>query len=73
MNETIYLKSCPFCGGDSEINKIHKNSGMDGSYTNWLIRCKKCGANMERAADDFYGRKTYTAEEAAGDWNKREK
>ena len=46
MSEKIYLKSCPFCGGDAGIGEIYKNSGMDGSYVNWIVMCKKCGANL---------------------------
>ena len=44
---------------------------MDGSYENWLIECRTCFAEMDIPADNFYGRKYYTEEEAIAMWNCR--
>lgn len=66
------LKPCPFCGNkDIIIEKRSRNGGMDGSYENWLIECRKCFAEMDIPADGFYGRKYYTKEEAITMWNCR--
>ena len=67
----IELKPCPFCGGNASIKKVAYSYGMDGSYYEWHIGCTRCSANIEIAADNFYGRKSYTEEEAAAKWNRR--
>lgn len=64
------LKSCPFCGRSACITKVSESHGMDGHYYDWLVRCK-CGVSLRRAADNFYGRKAYTKEEAIAAWNRR--
>ena len=63
-------KSCPFCGGEVEVRL---DSVMDGNchYYDWLIRCKSCPAQMNVAADNYYGRDSYTEEQAIEFWNKR--
>lgn len=65
------LKPCPFCGGEAEVGQVEHSAGMDGYFTNWFIRCQKCGANIERAADDYYGRKSFPAGEVMEIWNRR--
>ena len=65
------LKRCPFCGGQAMLSIEHENAGMDGSYLDWQIHCNKCGALIMLPADNFYGRKSYTKEEAAEVWNRR--
>jgi Lar family restriction alleviation protein len=64
------LKTCPFCGGDSKIQKI---SYMDGycHYYDWTISCNSCPATMQIAADNYYEREYFTEEEAIGFWNRR--
>lgn len=67
MEQKIYPCSC---GGDVEITKRTHSSGMDGSYENWEFNCKKCGGSWEWAADNFYGRQSYTKDEVIDIWNK---
>lgn len=38
------LKSCPFCGGDAELNF---NKDTYKYYHRGLIYCKECGATSE--------------------------
>lgn len=75
MNEDIgvtALKIHPcYCGGEMRIRKVAQNGGMDGTYWNWVLTCKKCGITMTYAADDFYGRKYKTFEEVVDDWNQK--
>ena len=66
------LKPCPFCGGEAEVGQVAHGSGMDDHFINWFIRCQKCGANIERAADDFYGREFFSAGEVMELWNRRD-
>lgn len=66
----ILDKKCPFCNNEATISKIQKCNGQF-HYDNWLIKCKKCPAKMEIAADTWYGRKAYTIEEAIEFWNMR--
>lgn len=63
------LKPC-LCGGKATISKERLSSGMDGSYCDWKIQCSRCGAQIWRSADTFYGRKSYTKDEAIEAWNK---
>lgn len=74
MKETeLKLYPC-YCGGEMKIKKVAQDGGMDGTYYNWELTCKKCGLAMSCAADGFYGRKYKTFEEVVGDWNRnREK
>ena len=65
------LKPCPFCNGYAKINIKRESAGMDGSYTNWIIHCEKCGAMITCPADRFYGRKALTEDEAIEAWNRR--
>lgn len=66
----VELKLHPcYCGGEMEIKKVTKNSGMDGSYSDWELSCNKCGLTKTYAADGFYGRKYKTFEEIVNDWN----
>ena len=58
------------CGGDVEIAKRRYTSGMDGCYEDWEFDCKKCGGSWSWAADDFYGRKSYTKDDVIDIWNK---
>lgn len=66
----LKLHPC-YCGGEMEIKKVAQNGGMDGTYWNWELTCKKCGLTTTYAADDFYGRKYKTFEEVVDDWNRR--
>jgi hypothetical protein len=66
----LKLHSC-YCGGEMEIKKVAQNGGMDGTYWDWKLTCKKCGLTMTYAADGFYGRKYKTFEEVVDDWNRR--
>lgn len=68
----IKLKLHPcYCGGEMEIKKVAQNGGMDGTYWNWELTCKKCGLTKTYAADGFYGRPYKTFEEVVDDWNRR--
>jgi hypothetical protein len=67
-NKELKLHPC-YCGGEIKIKKVTKNSGMDGSYSDWELTCSKCGLTKAYAADGFYGRKYKTFEEVANDWN----
>ena len=70
MKETeLKLHPC-YCGGEMEIKKVAQNGGMDGTYWDWELTCKKCGLTMTYAADSFYGRKYKTFEEVIDDWNR---
>ena len=73
MKETeLKLHPC-YCGGEMEIKKVAQNGGMDGTYWDWELTCKKCGLTMTYAADGFYGRKYKTFEEVIDDWNWNQK
>lgn len=67
----IKLKPCPFCNGQAKIGIKCESAGMDGSYANWIIHCEKCGAMIAYPADEFYGRKALTEDEAINAWNRR--
>lgn len=71
MKETK-IQPC-YCGGEMKIKKVPQNGGMDGTYWDWELTCKKCGLTMTYAADDFYGRKYKTLEEVVDDWNRDKK
>ena len=76
MNNTAIsynLKPCPFCGGKPNgIKQISINHGMDGAFLNWIIGCSECGANIESAADSFYGREyDSTPGTIVSKWNRR--
>lgn len=66
----LKLHPC-YCGGEMEIRKVAQDGGMDGTYWDWKLTCKKCGLTMTYAADGFYGRKYKTFEEAVDDWNRK--
>lgn len=68
----VLNKRCPFCNSYATISKIQKCEGQF-HYDNWLIKCKKCPAKMDIAADTWYDRKAYTKEEAIEFWNTRGK
>lgn len=73
MKETeLKLHPC-YCGGEMELKKVAQNGGMDGTYWEWELTCKKCGLTMTYAADGFYGRKYKTFEEVIDDWNRNKK
>lgn len=73
MKETeLKLHPC-YCGGEMEIKRVAQNGGMDGTYWNWELICKKCGVTRIYAADGFYGRKFMTLEEVINDWNRNKK
>lgn len=71
MKETeLKLHPC-HCGGEMKIEKVPQNGGVDGTYWDWELTCKKCGLTKSYAADDFYGREYKTVEEVVDDWNKK--
>ena len=51
------LKSCPFCGSESEFNSDEFGEG---------VCCKSCGATLHNGVYGEYGRKL-----ASADWNAR--
>ena len=56
---------CPICNNSLQIGITYHNGGMDGSYKNWIVSCPSCNMfQKEYAADKFYGRKSYTKEQA---------
>lgn len=70
-DKEIELKLCPCsCGGEMEIKKVAQDGGMDGTYWDWVVTCKKCGLTRIYAADGFYGRKYMTFKEVIDDWNR---
>lgn len=64
------LKICPFCGGSPKIERFMCPDGRC-HYFDWRISCTSCPANMQIAADNYYGRDYYTEEEAIEFWNRR--
>ena len=59
-----------YCGSKMDI-KTSRTYGMDGSYTNWTLRCPRCGIIKEYAADGFYGREYLSSiDNVINDWNR---
>jgi len=54
----ILLKSCPFCGGEAELNAYSPYDGYQGEGTSYKVHCTKCEAqvtahNVSGAADKW--------------------
>ena len=66
MSDEAKLFSCPFCGGEAEIEHIHDDNGCpEVYYQEWdfyIVACKNCGVST----------KYYSNEKvAANHWNSR--
>lgn len=69
--KTIYLKNCPCCGGDAELQKsIRPDGGCH--YHVVFIKCTKCGMQTRELISDGYYGEWHTPEEAAELWNRRD-
>lgn len=64
------LKPCPFCGGEAKIRMVECRDS-ECHYSDWNIFCLTCDAEMNVAADNYYGRKSYSRDEAVEFWNTR--
>lgn len=62
MGKKSYLKQCPFCGGDPEIQYRNRYVGRNPEFV--TIKCSMCGAGTKLFAYDNIN-KAKTA------WNRR--
>ena len=58
----VELKTCPCCGGPTEVNRYNPYDGYQGTWTAYYIECAECGLRTS----DFR-----SLEEAAEAWNRR--
>lgn len=57
-------KRCPFCNNYATLKKIKETEGKE-LHDYWLIKCKKCPAQMKLDTDNF------TEVQAIEFWNRR--
>lgn len=67
---TDKVKSCPFCGGEAEVESVEKY-GFGISYKECRVVCTTCKAGTRVfIVDSCYG-STGTVQDAINAWNKR--
>ena len=66
--ERAFLLPCPFCGGESDLERHNFGIGSMGAEPDTLfIYCTTCGASTKRRFDA----REYVFVEVVADWNRR--